>query len=250
MVAPAVRAVARCGQGLENVDVLKIATKTIGGLYDGATTKELDNLSIQTSALLIAEEPEYSRLAARLLATFIHKEVENQDIHSFSQSISAGVRHGLISDKVGQFVATNARKLNDAIESGVIPINTVCPCGLYHGTPSVELDKEVGRLVSEPFGRRGGLGDFGRKVRKSTADERKWYLVTQGEDSVHEIAEWRVLECLEFVDDECHSNPVLSGGLTEFPEDLSELAISVYGAAGSTNRRALAHNLQAPTPLG
>jgi ribonucleoside-diphosphate reductase alpha chain len=111
-----VRAVARCGQGLENVDVLKIATKTIGGLYDGATTKELDNLSIQTSALLIAEEPEYSRLAARLLATFIHKEVENQDIHSFSQSISAGVRHGLIAEKVGQFVATNARKLNDAIE--------------------------------------------------------------------------------------------------------------------------------------
>ncbi|MDE2491654.1 MAG: ribonucleoside-diphosphate reductase subunit alpha, partial [Elusimicrobia bacterium] len=111
-----VRAVARCGSGLENVDVLKIATKTIGGLYDGATTKELDNLSIQTSALLIAEAPEYSRLAARLLATYIHKEVENQDIQSFSQSISAGVRHGLIADKVGQFVSANARKLNDAIE--------------------------------------------------------------------------------------------------------------------------------------
>ncbi len=112
-----VRAVARCGQGLENVDVLKIATKTIGGLYDGATTKELDNLSIQTSALLIAEEPEYSRLAARLLSLYIAKEVENQDIHSFSQSISAGVRHGLMSEKVGQFVAANARKLNDAIEN-------------------------------------------------------------------------------------------------------------------------------------
>jgi ribonucleoside-diphosphate reductase alpha chain len=111
-----VRAVARCGQGLENVDVLKIATKTIGGLYDGATTKELDNLSIQTSALLIAESPEYSRLAARLLATYIHKEVENQDIQSFSQSIAAGVRHGLIADKVGRFVSANARKLNDAIE--------------------------------------------------------------------------------------------------------------------------------------
>ncbi len=111
-----VRAVARSGQGLENIDVLKIATKTIGGLYDGATTKELDNLSIQTSALLIAEEPEYSRLAARLLSTYIMKEVENQDIHSFSQSIGAGVRHGLISEKVGQFVQTNSRKLNDAIE--------------------------------------------------------------------------------------------------------------------------------------
>lgn len=112
-----VRAVARAGQGLENIDGLKIATKTIGGLYDGATTKELDNLSIQTSALLIAEEPEYSRLAARLLSTYILKEVENQDIHSFSQSISAGVRHGLIAEKVGQFVAANSRKLNDAIES-------------------------------------------------------------------------------------------------------------------------------------
>jgi len=111
-----VRAVARAGAGLENINGLKIATKTIGGLYDGATTKELDNLSIQTSALLIAEEPEYSRLAARLLSTYILKEVENQDIHSFSQSISAGVRHGLISEKVGQFVQTNSRKLNDAIE--------------------------------------------------------------------------------------------------------------------------------------
>ncbi|MDD5303642.1 MAG: ribonucleoside-diphosphate reductase subunit alpha [Elusimicrobia bacterium] len=112
-----VRAVARSGSGLENIDVLKIATKTIGGLYDGATTKELDNLSIQTSALLIAEEPEYSRLAARLLSTYIMKEVENQDIHSFSQSIGAGVRHGLISEKVGQFVQGNSRKLNDAIEA-------------------------------------------------------------------------------------------------------------------------------------
>ncbi|MCM2304146.1 MAG: ribonucleoside-diphosphate reductase subunit alpha [Elusimicrobia bacterium] len=111
-----VRAVARAGAGLENIDGLKIATKTIGGLYDGATTKELDNLSIQTSALLIAEEPEYSRLAARLLSTYIMKEVENQDIHSFSQSIGAGVRHGLISEKVGQFVQANSRKLNDAIE--------------------------------------------------------------------------------------------------------------------------------------
>jgi ribonucleoside-diphosphate reductase alpha chain len=113
-----VRAVARCGQGLENVDVLKIATKTIGGLYDGATTKELDNLSIQTAALLIGEEPEYSRLAARLLSTYIMKEVENQDIHSFSQSIAAGVKAGLVAEKVGQFVQVNARKLNDAMEHG------------------------------------------------------------------------------------------------------------------------------------
>ena len=41
---------------------------------------------------LIVEEPQYSRLAARLLATYIDKEVRNQDIHSFSQSIALGAR--------------------------------------------------------------------------------------------------------------------------------------------------------------
>ena len=110
-----VRAVARRCTGLSHVDSLKIATKTIGGLYDGATTKELDNLSIQTSAMLIVEEPEYSRLAARLLSTYIEKEVSNQDVHSFSQSIAAGFRMGLISDEVSSFVTANMRKLNDAI---------------------------------------------------------------------------------------------------------------------------------------
>jgi len=110
-----VRAVQRCGAGLANVDILKVATKTIGGLYDGATTRELDNLSIQTSALLIAEEPEYSRLAARLLSNYISKEVENQEIHSFSQSIAAGYRAGLIAEKVASFVTANARKLNNAV---------------------------------------------------------------------------------------------------------------------------------------
>jgi len=47
-----VRAVARCCVGLGEVDAMRVATKTISGLYDGATTKELDSLSIQTAALL------------------------------------------------------------------------------------------------------------------------------------------------------------------------------------------------------
>ena len=112
-----VRAVQRCTDGLAGVDAMKVATKTIGGLYDGATTRELDNLSIQTAASLIAEEPEYSRLAARLLLTYIEKEVANQDIHSFSQSISRGRQLGLVADPVAQLVLDNPRKLNDSIES-------------------------------------------------------------------------------------------------------------------------------------
>jgi len=111
-----VRAISRCTPNLPHVDVMRIATKTISGLYDGATTKELDKLSIQTAASLIFEEPEYSRLAARLLNQYIEKEVRNQEIHSFSQSISFGYREGLINERVYGFVAANSRKLNDAID--------------------------------------------------------------------------------------------------------------------------------------
>ncbi len=111
-----VAAVTRSCTGLSNVDPLRVATKTISGLYDGATTRELDLLSIRTAASLIVEEFGYSKLAARLLSTFIDKEVSNQGIHAFSQSIAVGHAVGLISDKAAAFVADNARKLNNAIE--------------------------------------------------------------------------------------------------------------------------------------
>ncbi len=116
MVDKIIRAVERSAIGLTNVDPMRVAIKTIGGLYDGSTTKELDALSIQTAASLIAEEPEYSRLAARLLGHFIEKEVQNQNIFSFSQSIEAGCRAGLISEETAAFVRANARKLNSAID--------------------------------------------------------------------------------------------------------------------------------------
>jgi ribonucleoside-diphosphate reductase alpha chain len=49
-----VRAVQRCAHGLGAVDAMRVASKTIGGLYDGATTRELDAMSIDTAASLIA----------------------------------------------------------------------------------------------------------------------------------------------------------------------------------------------------
>jgi ribonucleoside-diphosphate reductase alpha chain len=112
-----VRAITRCCSGLGDVEPMRVATRTISGLYDGATTQELDQLSIQTAAALIAEEPQYSRLAARLLGTFIDKEVANQEIHAFSQSIRVGYNAGLISEEVQAFVAANSRKLNAAIDT-------------------------------------------------------------------------------------------------------------------------------------
>lgn len=113
-----VRAVTRCCRGLLAVDPIRVATRTISGLYDGATTQELDELSIQTAASLMAEEPQYSFLGARLLATYIDKEVHNQEIHAFSQSVRLGFELGLVSSQTYEFVAANSRKLNDAIVLG------------------------------------------------------------------------------------------------------------------------------------
>jgi ribonucleoside-diphosphate reductase alpha chain len=126
-----VRAVERCAGGLDEVDPMRVATKTISGLYDGATTAELDRLSIQTAAEMTGEEPQYSRLAGRLLAGYIAKEVRGQGIASFSQSVSLGHAEGLIGDQTATFVKDNARKLDDAIspqadlEFGYFGIKTV-----------------------------------------------------------------------------------------------------------------------------
>ena len=112
-----VRAIDRCCDGLNSVDTLRVATRTISGLYDGATTQELDELSIQTAASFMAEEPEYSFLAGRLLGNYIEKEVNNQNIWSFSQSVETGYDVGIINEKLLSFVRIHSRKLNHAINN-------------------------------------------------------------------------------------------------------------------------------------
>lgn len=115
-VTKIVERVTRNCQGLTQVDPLRVATKAISGLYDGATTNELDNLCIQTASLLIGEEPEYSRLAARLLSTYIDEEVRSQKIQSFADSVAFGYGAGLLSETTLKFVEANKAALCAAIE--------------------------------------------------------------------------------------------------------------------------------------
>ena len=113
-----VNAVARAAEGLLGIDPLTVSTRTIAALADGATTRELDELSIRTAAGLIVEEPNYSKLAARMLATYIDKEVRNQNIPWFSEAMQTGHRLGLISEDTAQFVRANSPALNAAVDSG------------------------------------------------------------------------------------------------------------------------------------
>ena len=95
-VTKIVRRVTECSEDLRDIDPHRVAIKAISGLYDGASTKELDTLSIQTAAMLIGEEPQYSLLASRLLSIYITEEVKNLGILTFSQSVQYGFEKGLI----------------------------------------------------------------------------------------------------------------------------------------------------------
>jgi len=111
-----VNVVLACSTGLKEVDPMRVAARVISGLYDGASTKELDQLCIQTAALLIGEEPQYSRLASRLLARFIGEEVTNQNIRNFYDSITMAHKQGLVSEDKFKFVKEHKEALNIIID--------------------------------------------------------------------------------------------------------------------------------------
>ncbi|MBO9539534.1 ribonucleoside-diphosphate reductase subunit alpha [bacterium] len=69
------RAATRACEGLRGVDPIEIAKQTIAGLHEGSTTRELDERSIATAVMLVTEEPDYSRVAARLLSAYVAEEV-------------------------------------------------------------------------------------------------------------------------------------------------------------------------------
>ena len=111
-----INVVLACSSGLNGVDPMRVATKVISGLYDGASTKELDRLCIRTASLLIVEDPDYSKLSARLLARYIHEEVENQGINNFFASVKKAYKSGLIHKDKYDFVRENKEALNIIID--------------------------------------------------------------------------------------------------------------------------------------
>lgn len=48
----------------------------IQGVYPGVTTIELDELAAQTSAYMATQHPDFSKLAARISVSNLHKQTE------------------------------------------------------------------------------------------------------------------------------------------------------------------------------
>ena len=55
------------------VDPIKVAQKVCNSIYDGVSTKELDELSAQIAISLSLEHPDYGLLASRICISNLHK---------------------------------------------------------------------------------------------------------------------------------------------------------------------------------
>ena len=56
-----------------DVDVVMVAKSVVGGVIDGVSTVQLDELTVDTAASLAGKHPDYSRLAARVAVSSLHK---------------------------------------------------------------------------------------------------------------------------------------------------------------------------------
>ncbi len=102
------------------IDPMKIAKKVIEGIYDGITTKELDQLAAETAAYLSTQHPQYATLAGRIAVSNLHKETRG----CFSENIKSmyhyhnpvtGEYSPLVSTELYEAVMANAEVLDKAL---------------------------------------------------------------------------------------------------------------------------------------
>ncbi|MEY9871829.1 ribonucleoside-diphosphate reductase alpha chain [Streptacidiphilus sp. MAP12-33] len=101
---------------LPAVDPGRVAAAALRGRSARADYAELRGLAMEASASLIAEDPQYSRLAARLLAEEIREEAAGQGATCFAASVAVGHREGLIGDATADFVAAHADALDAVVD--------------------------------------------------------------------------------------------------------------------------------------
>lgn len=108
------------GLNQDFVDALEISQKVIGGIYDGISTWELDNLAAETAASLIPKHPDYSILASRIAVSRLHKTTKKkfsetvQDLYSYIDP-ETGKEAALISDETYEVVMKYKDKLDSAV---------------------------------------------------------------------------------------------------------------------------------------
>jgi ribonucleoside-diphosphate reductase alpha chain len=102
------------------VNPVEVAMKVINGLYDGVSTQELDNLAAEIAATLTTRHPDFSKLAARIAVSNLHKVTSK----SFSNTMKrlytyvdpkTGQNAPLISKETWKVIKDHAAELDEAI---------------------------------------------------------------------------------------------------------------------------------------
>ncbi|SCE84664.1 ribonucleoside-diphosphate reductase alpha chain [Micromonospora mirobrigensis] len=101
---------------LPDTDPERILALVESGRTARADAAELTGLAISAAAGLIAEEPAYAKLAARLLAARTADETREQGILRFSDSVAAAYAEGLLDPDFAGFVAAHADALDGLVD--------------------------------------------------------------------------------------------------------------------------------------
>jgi len=103
-----------------NIDPVRISQKVVSGVYPGVTTRELDVLAAETAAYSTTEHPDYSKLAARIEVSNLHKNTSD----AFSETAETLYKYinprtnlpgPLLSDSTIEVI----RKYTDEIEKAI-----------------------------------------------------------------------------------------------------------------------------------
>src|SRR5690349_15507098 len=104
----------------KHVNPVEVAMKVINGLYDGVSTQELDTLAAEVAATLATKHPGYSKLAARIAVSNLHKVTSK----SFSNTMKrlyqyvdpkTGQNAPMISKETWKVIKNHAAELDEAI---------------------------------------------------------------------------------------------------------------------------------------
>lgn len=104
---------------LPATDAARIGAAVRRGRHPGSTHADLRSLAVEAAAGLIGDEPEYGRLAARLLTRAVREEAAGQGATSFSASVAVGHHEGLIADSTAAFVSAHAARLDALVDAAV-----------------------------------------------------------------------------------------------------------------------------------
>ena len=104
----------------KHIDPTVITIKVIQGVYDGVTTAALDDLAAETAAYLTTQHPDYSRLAARISVSNLHKMTDKSfsnvmdRLHAY-RNPRTGQPAPLLADDVHTIIMANRERLDAAI---------------------------------------------------------------------------------------------------------------------------------------